>query len=234
MKKLLCLALCAVLPTAYAGEKEIRESLKNFPAIEAIDEVNKTPYAGLYEVVVDKNIIYTDEQGAFLFQGGIIEADTRRNITQQRLQKIRAIKFEDLPLELATKKVTGTGEKVLVQFTDPNCGFCRKLEREVFPNIENMTLYSFLVSFQPGAEKVVNHVLCAQNPVQAWDDLMLNGKKPAEQSCDNDALKIQELAAKLGVRATPTLVFQDGAIQPGYLPTPALEQRFEQQKKTVE
>jgi len=226
MKKFLVLFLLALLPAAYAGEAEIRQSLQSkLPNIGKIGHVAKTPYAGLYEVVIDDQLLYTDEQGQYLFDGSVIDVKSRRDMTDERRQKLFAIEFDKLQLDLAVKKVKGNGKRKLAQFTDPNCGFCKRLEREL-SKVDNVTIYSFLYPMFQGSDEIVRNVHCAKDPVKAWDDLMLNGIAPPSATCKTPTEKVLALGKKLRVAGTPNLIFGDGVRIPGYLSAEDLEKRL--------
>lgn len=235
MKKLITPLLFATallsLP-AQAGEKEIRDSLQNkFPNIGKLEHVVKTPYSGLYEVVIDDQLLYTDAKGEYLFDGSVIELKNRRDLTEERRRTLFAIDFDKLPLDIALKRVKGDGSRRMAYFTDPNCGFCRKLEKEL-SKIDNVTLYLFIGPiFTPASTEVVRNVMCAKDPLKAWDDLMLNGNAPASASCATKTDRVLALAKKLRVNGTPNLVFGDGMQVPGYLPAEGLEKRLAESGK---
>lgn len=226
MKNFLVLFLLALLPSAHAGEAEIRQSLQsNLPNIGKLGHVMKTPYAGLYEVVIGDQLLYTDEQGQYLFDGSVIDVRSRRDMTEDRRQKLFAIEFDKLPLDLAIKKVKGNGKRRFAQFTDPNCGFCKRLEREL-SKIDNVTIYSFLYPMFQGSDEIVRNVHCAKDPVRAWDDLMLNGITPPSATCNTPTEKVLALGKKLRVAGTPNLILGNGVRIPGYLPAEDLEKRL--------
>lgn len=226
MKKFMPLILFAIFASAHAGEAEIRQSLQSkFPNIGKLGHVAKTPYAGLYEVVIGDQLLYTDAQGRYLFDGSIIDATSRDDLTDKRRRQLFAIEFNKLPLELAIKKVKGNGERKLAQFTDPNCGYCKRLEMEL-SKVSDVTIYSFLYPVFQGSDEIVRNVRCAKDPVKAWDDLMLNGVMPAHASCDTQTDKVIALAKKLRVRGTPNIIFGDGTQAPGYMPAEELEKRL--------
>lgn len=221
------LFLSTWLPSVQAEEDEIRQSLKSkFPNVGKLEHVIKTPYAGLYEVVIDDQLLYTDEQGKYLFEGNVIDLTSRRDVTEERRLKLFAIEFDKLPLDLAVKKVKGNGKRKIAQFTDPNCGFCKRLERE-FSKTDNVTIYSFLYPIFQGSAELVRNVHCAGDPVKAWDDLMLNGIAPPEATCKTPTDKVLALGKKLRVGGTPNLIFGDGTRSPGYLPAAELEKRLD-------
>jgi len=225
------LLLFALMTSAHAGEKEIRQSLQsNFPGIGKIEHVVMTPYAGLYEILVEGQLIYTDAKGLYLFDGNVIETKTHRNLSEERRRILFAIDFDKLPLELAVKKVKGNGKRKLAQFTDPNCSFCKRLEKEL-NNVTDVTIYSFLYPIFPGSDEMVRNVLCSKNPVQTWDNWMLNGIAPAKAICDTpQTAQIMALAQKLHVNGTPNIIFGNGIQSPGYLSAADLEKNLNQTK----
>ena len=233
MKKLIALFAAALLSSSvHAGESEIRQSLQSkFPNIGKIEHVVKTPYSGLYEVVIGDQLLYTDAKGEYLFDGHVIELKNRRDITEERRRVLFAIDFDKLPLDIAIKRVKGDGSRRMAYFTDPNCGYCRKLEKEL-SKIDNVTLYMFIGPiFSPASEDLVRNVKCAKDPIKAWDELMLNGNAPASASCNTKTDKVMALAKKMGVNGTPNLIFGDGVQIPGYLPAEELEKRLDQSRK---
>jgi len=230
MKKIIALLLCCTFSLAHAGEAEIRQSLQSkFPGIGKLEHVAKTPYSGLYEVVVGEQLLYTDEQGQYLFDGSIIEVKSRTDLTEQRRHALFAIDFNTLPLNLAVKKVKGNGQRKMAYFTDPNCGFCRKLEKEL-SQVNDVTLYLFMYPIFQGSAEIVRNVHCAKDPVKAWDELMLKGKAPATASCKTPTDQVMALAKKLRVNGTPNLIFADGTQVPGYLPAAELEKHLNASK----
>lgn len=231
MRKLFALLLLACLSSAYAAENEIRQSLQSkFPNIGKLEHVVKTPYAGLYEVVIGDQLLYTDAQGLYLFDGSVIEVSNRTDLTEQRRRQLFAIEFDKLPLDLAVKKVKGNGKRKMAYFTDPNCGYCKKLEKEL-SKVSDVTLYLFLYPIFQGSDEIVRNVRCAKDPVKAWDDLMLNGVTPPGASCKLPTEKVKALGKKLRVTGTPNLIFADGVQAPGYLPAEELEKRLSEAAK---
>ena len=230
MKILITLFLFILMPSAHSGENEIRQSLQSkFPSIGKIEHIVKTPYAGLYEVVIDDQLLYTDAQGQYLFEGSVIEAKSRRDLSEERRRILFAIDFDKLPLDLAVKKVKGNGKRKLAIFTDPNCTYCRKLEKEL-SQVSDVTLYFFMYPIFPGSDEIVRNVLCAKNPIKAWDDWMLSEIAPAKASCATQSDKVLALGQKLHVNGTPNLIFANGTQSPGFLPAAELERNLNESK----
>ena len=216
---------------AHAAETDTTSKLKDTlgKSVGEITQINKSPIAGLYEVVTPDHIFYADENGQYLIDGNLFDLKARRNITDARSRQLFAIDFSKLPLELAIKKVKGNGSRKLAYFTDPNCGFCKKLEREL-KNVNDVTLYLFLYPIFDGSAEKVEAVWCSQDKVKAWDNLMLNGVQPAPGKCDTPIAKVMALGKKLKLNGTPALIFANGTINPGYMPAPELEKALDSNK----
>jgi thiol:disulfide interchange protein DsbC len=211
--------------TTHADPATIKELLqKNFAQMFGnVEQVNTTPIPGIYEVVMPGQVVYIDESGLYLLDGNMIDLKARRNITEERSRKLFAVDFNKLPFNLAVKKVKGNGKRKLAYFTDPNCGYCKKLENEL-KNVTDVTLYLFLYPIFEGSAEKVQNVWCSKDRVKAWDDMMLNGIQPQEAKCDTPIAKVQELGHKFRVNGTPALIFADGVMVPGYLPAAKLEE----------
>lgn len=208
---------------AHASEAKVKEALqKNFPQIGKIEKINKTNILGLYEVVTRDQLLYTDEKVQYLINGNIYELKTMRNLTEERARQLFAIDFNALPFDLAIKRVRGNGQRKMAYFTDPNCGYCKKLEHEL-KNLDNVTLYLFLYPVFQGSDEKVRAVWCSKDQIKAWDDLMLNNVQPLAGTCDAPSAKVLELGRKLNLSGTPALIFADGVLVPGYAPAPELE-----------
>lgn len=231
MKKFPLWALCALmlttlLPTAHAGEKEIRQSMQSrFPNIGKLEHVAKTPYSGLYEIVIDGQLFYIDAQGQYLFEGSIIDTKTRRDLSEERRSKLFAIDFDSLPLDIAVKRVKGNGKRRMAYFSDPNCTYCKKLEKDL-SKVSDVTLYIFLFPLFEGSDTMVRNVYCAKDPIKAWDGWMQNGVAPAAADCKTPTEQVKALGKKLRVSGTPNLIFGNGVQAPGYMPAEELEKRL--------
>jgi thiol:disulfide interchange protein DsbC len=233
LRTLLLLLLSVSLAHAAETDKTaaIKDTLKNYEQlIGPVDQVNKSPMPGLYEVVTGDHIFYTDETAQYLIDGQMFDLKARSNITEARARKLFAIDFDKLPLELAVKKVKGDGSRKMAYFTDPNCGYCKKLESEL-QNVSDVTLYLFLYPIFDGSAEKVQGVWCSKDKIKAWDDLMLKGVQPKTGKCDVPTARVMELGRKLKVNGTPALIFANGVINPGYMPAAALNKALDENSK---
>jgi thiol:disulfide interchange protein DsbC len=203
---------------------------QKFPGA-AIRNVARTPYFGLYEAQVDEQLVYTDSKAVYVLVGSVYDTDSKRNLTEARMRELNRVEFSSLPLDLAIKKVKGTGERKLAVFSDADCPFCAKLETEL-KGIDNVTIYTFLYpidQLHPDAARKSRLIWCAPDKTKAWDDFFVSGKLPDNAGdCKNPMQATAELGRKMRVNATPTLVFADGSVVPGALPTAQLEQQLAQ------
>ncbi len=224
MYKLIVVLLASLAFTsASANDTELKSTLmKKVPQLGQIRQIVKSPVPGLYEVITQDHLFYSDEKGNFLIDGAVYDLNSMRNITEERSRKLFAIDFSKLPLENAIKEVIGKGERKLAVFTDPNCGFCKKLEGELL-HMDNVTVYHFLFPLFPGSDEKVRNVWCSKDRLQAWNDMMHGGKIPAAASCNTPIEKNLALGRALKINGTPALIFSDGTIVPGYLPAAELE-----------
>ncbi len=228
--KLVSLAglLACSLSAAFAQEAVIRKNLaERLPALSKIDEVSKTPMNGLYEIRVDSDIFYTDAEGNFLIQGNLIDTKGKRNLTEERITKLSAIDFDDLPLKDAFTQVRGNGKRKLAVFEDPNCGYCKRFERDL-QKVNDVTIHTFLIPIlsADSAEKSKN-IWCAKDKNKAWLDWMVRDQNPAKASCDTTALERNlAFSKKYKITGTPTVFFANGTRVPGAISAPEIEKQL--------
>lgn len=229
MMPLSCLALAALMlaDAAWASEASIKAAMeKRFPYQQLIS-VTKTPFSGLYEVVFEDQLVYTDEKMNHLFSGNIIDMRTMENLTAAREKKLFAINLGELPLDLAIKNVKGNGKRKLVVFSDANCSYCKSLEKELV-GLTDTTIYLFPISLLNGSEEKARAVWCSADRLKAWEDMMLKGVAPAPgKNCDTAALaEFSLLAKKRKISVTPALIFGDGTLKPGWMPLEQIEKQL--------
>jgi len=231
LKTLLSLALTAsVSLSAFADEASVKKAIEAKLGGNKVTSVTKTPYLGLYEVYADGQIFYTDEKITAILAGSLIDGKSMKNVTSERMQKLTAISFSDLPLELAIKQVRGDGKRVLASFEDPNCGYCKRLAKEMV-KLDNVTIYTFLFPIlSPDSLEKSNRIWCSADKAKSWNDWMIDGKAPAGKAdCDTAAIqKNVELGQKLAVSGTPTIFFADGTRVPGAVPLAQIEKKLDQ------
>ncbi|RYF14990.1 MAG: DsbC family protein [Comamonadaceae bacterium] len=210
-----------------AVESTLRKVLpERIPQLGALDEVRRAPVPGLYEVRVGSDIFYTDAEGNFLVNGEIIDTRARRNLTEERVEKLLAVDFAKLPLKDAFVMVRGDGKRKLAVFEDPNCGYCKRFERDL-QSVDHVTVYTFLYPILgPDSNDKSRNIWCAKDKGKSWLDWMLRNQTPAraDASCDTGALmRNVEFGKRHKITGTPTLIFADGSRVPGAIPAAEIE-----------
>jgi thiol:disulfide interchange protein DsbC len=225
------IAACVLLTGAmavFADEAAIRKNLaERLPSLPKIDEISKAPMPGLYEVRVGgTEIFYTDGDGNFLIQGNLIDTKAKRNLTEERIAKLTEIDFDSLPLKDAFTIVRGNGKRKVAVFEDPNCGYCKRFEKDL-ANVNNITVYMFLYPILgPASTERSKNVWCAKDRAKAWTDWMVKDTDAASAaaSCDSAALaRNVEFGKKHRITGTPTLIFADGNRVPGAIAAAQVE-----------
>jgi thiol:disulfide interchange protein DsbC len=206
--------------------KNLTERLPNFPPI---DEVSKTPIPGIYELRLGTDILYTDEHGHHVFQGNLIDTKTRANLTEARVAKLTQIDFASLPLKDAILIKQGSGARKIAVFGDPNCGYCKRLERDLVA-LKDVSIYTFLLPILgPDSNTKSRDIWCARDRAKTWRAWMVDGNVPAKAAgpCDATALERNlALGERHRVNGTPAIVFEDGTRAPGALPADQIESRL--------
>lgn len=211
-----------------AAVKQLIEA--KFPGA-TVTNVGRSPYFGLYEAQFDDRMIYTDAKVSYVVVGAIFDADTKQNLTDARLRQLNRVAWDQLPLDLAIKKVKGNGARKLAIFSDADCPYCKRLESEM-KTLDNVTIYTFLfpiAQLHPDSARKSALIWCAPDRTKAWDEWFASGKLPNNKGdCATPIAKTAQLGQKYRVSATPTLVFADGSMVPGALPLDQLESELKQ------
>jgi len=203
--------------------KNIKERLPTFPKI---DQISKTPFNQLFEIRVGKDLFYTDAEGNYLIQGDLLDTKSKSNLTQARLDELNVVDFASLPLKDAIVWKQGSGARKIAVFTDPNCGYCKRLEKDL-RNIKDVTIYSFIIPIL-GPDSVVKsrNAWCAKDAGKTWVDWMIENKPlpAAAAGCDSSAIERNlALAKKHSISATPASVFESGKLSLGAVDSGELE-----------
>ncbi len=197
--------------------------------------MTELPVLGLYELVIDGSVYYSDAKFEHLIDGNVIELKSMRNLTAERQREIEeaelskvAIAFDDLPLANAFKKVYGDGSRRMAYFADPNCGYCKRFDQETLPNLKNTTVYVFLYPIITAQSVPTSKsIWCSGDRAKAWDDYVINNIAPkAAPDCNNPVDDILAFGYGKRIRGTPTLFFADGSRISGALTLEQLEQRL--------
>ncbi len=225
---LLPLLMYLLSSAAHADEASLKKSLKVYFPNEKIEILKKTPFLELYEVVVGDQLFYVDEKVNYFFTGYIFDLKTEKNITEERLREImnaRRVDIYSLPLELAIKEVKGNGKRKLIIFSDPNCGYCKRLEKELV-NVTDVTIYTLLYPILNGSKEVANTIWCSDDRLKAWNNFMLKAIKPTGANCKTPIDTFLQIGKKHGFNSTPTMIFADGTVVSGVMSAGMIEKKL--------
>ena len=210
------LSSCLALAQEATIRKNLTERLSNLPKI---DEISKTPMSGLYEIRMGNDVMYSDAEGNFLIQGALIDVKQKRNLTEERMEKLSSIPFDQLPPKTAFTQVRGNGKRKLAVFADPNCGYCKRFEKDL-QKLDNVTIYHYLYPILGEDSKTKSkNIWCAKDKAKTWNDWMINGTTPPTANCDASAIDtIVEFGKKQRITGTPMILLPDGTRVPGAVP----------------
>lgn len=212
--KYLMLAMAMMATSLHADELVLRKTLTERSPILKIEKIHATPIQGVFEVVTqERQVFYTDAKGDYVLTGNLIETATRNNLTRQRIEGLNVVDFASLPFNKAIPVIKGKGSRKLAVFSDPDCPYCKQLEKEL-ALLDDVTIYVFLypiASLHPEATKHAKAIWCAPDRAKSWTAHMLDGKQPSgDGKCDNPVDEIAALGSSLSIDATPTMIFADG------------------------
>jgi len=239
MKKLSLAALIALLSFgSQANEQVIRKSLaEKLAGLPKVDEVKASPMPGLWEIRIGSEIRYTDATGSFLIEGDLIDLKTRKNLTEERVNKINQVDFASLPTKDAMVWKTGKGTRKIAVFADPNCGYCKRFEKSL-QEMKDITVYTYLIPILGGDSPEKSRAIwCSKEQTATWQNWMLDGKAPpkAMGTCDDAAIERNlALSRKLRINGTPGVIFEDGSRAPGALTAEQLERRLQPQAQQTQ
>lgn len=214
---------------ALADEAKIRRVVEAALGGAQVENVRPAPVPGFFEVHVQTGrgpqILYTDAEANYIFQGHLYDARAGRDLTEERLNKLMAIDFAALPLDWAVKVQRGNGRRVLAIFSDPYCPACRQFE-QTLAQIDDITVYYFMYPvIRPELAEHSKAVWCSPDRAKAWLALAARPKAQPPSSgarCDTPVERILELGRSLGVSSTPTLFLPTGERIRGGLRGPEL------------
>jgi thiol:disulfide interchange protein DsbC len=241
-KTVFCLALAGLIPalmscTAKADNDTLSSVKKTFEqhfTDRQVLAVRTTPVNGLYEVDVQGNqVVYVDKKVDYVFIGDLVEVKTGKSLTEQRVSDLSQVPWNTLPLNDAIKEVRGSGARKLAVFTDPDCPFCKRLERESLEGVDNVTIYTFLyplTQLHPDSMHKARQIWCSADRLATWTSFMHDGKDlTGPDNCATPLDSIQALGQKLGIDGTPALIFGNGRMISGAIPTDQLETALDAQ-----
>jgi thiol:disulfide interchange protein DsbC len=223
--------LAAFCAQAQQDLERIKADLQKKIPEATVDSLRKISYGGLYEAVIGGEIFYTNEKTEFVILGSIVDLKSNENITEARMRQLSVVKWDTLPLDQAIKITRGNGSRKIAIFEDPNCGYCKRFERDL-QGITDITIYVMLYPIlSPDSMEKSKAIWCSANPGKVWLDHMVRDTAiTGDTKCATPIDKNLALGQAKRVRGTPTLIFENGDRIPGAIPAADVEKKFAQVK----
>ncbi len=193
-------------------------------AIESIEPLDNT---GLYEAVINGEIIYFSKDARYVFQGDVIGLEKRQNITELKRGTLRQqalVSVDEADMIIYNPKKT---KHTITVFTDIDCGYCRKLHQQMAEYNALGIRIRYMAFPRTGVDSEsflkAEDVWCAKDRKQALTDAK-NGKEVTSESCKAPIQAQYDLGRRLGVTGTPALFLESGEMLPGYIPPKRLKE----------
>jgi len=195
------------------------------------EDVQESPLPGLYEVAVGSQIVYISADRRYLIKGDIIDLSSNESLTEARRNGLRLAEVAELDESTMVVFEPEEPKHTITVFTDVDCSYCRKLHREMdqLQAAGIRVRYMFFPRYGPGSEswKKADAVWCSEDR-QAAMTMAKNGGEVVAKACDDSPVSGHfELGNRIGVRGTPAILTEDGALMPGYIPAPELASYLE-------
>jgi thiol:disulfide interchange protein DsbC len=221
------------------AEAAIRDSLSRILSEYEVSSIHETPIPGVYEVLLGSNVVYVSKDGKYMLQGRMIDLADRKDLTENSPRLAEARKRQAKARADAVENIGDSGmivfapdryDHTVTVFTDIDCGYCRKLHREIEAYNDAGIRVRYLFYPRAGAgspsyDKAVS-VWCADDRQEAMT-LAKSGKPVESKRCSNPVKEHMDLGEEFGISGTPAIVLSNGAMVPGYVPAKRLSKVIE-------
>lgn len=204
------------------SKKEAGSLLKG--GVDRVLSVEQAAIPGLWEVEVERGgrkfPVYIDYSKSYVFSGNIIRLKDHMNITSERQAEFNRVDVSKIPVEDALVLGNPKAKKRVIVFTDPKCPYCKRMHAQLKkvvaedPNVAFL-LKMFPLKIHPGSYTVAQAIVCNHSLSMLEDSFA--GRPVPPPLCETKVVDENlALGHKLGIHSTPTLVFPDGRVMPGY------------------
>jgi thiol:disulfide interchange protein DsbC len=216
--------MCVAYGADSTGVAKAKENLARLYPSTKFSSVEQTVYPGMYEVVMGKTVVYTDEAARYFLFGHLFDMQEQKDLTQDRISEVTKVDFSKLPTEAAIVFKQGKGTRKFAVFSDPECPYCRRLEPEL-AKLTDVTIYLYMLPLpiHPDAKGKAEAIWCSKDKAESWREMMLQNREVKSKACDTPIGTIAGLARDFNITATPTLVSSDGRVRPGASPAEAID-----------
>lgn len=223
--------LAAPVLVSASDYEQVRERLSTLVNGDSEISIAESPLPGILQVRLGSDIVYMTEDGRYLFQGRVLDLDTRADLTDQAKGQIRRELIADIDHDKLISYGEVDSEYEIIVFTDVDCGYCRRLHQQVEEYNDAGIRISYAAFPRAGigsdTYNKMTSVWCSDDQ-QAAMDLAKSGGTPEPAECDAPITQQYEMGQAVGVTGTPALVTPGGDLIPGYVPPDDLRVRLEQ------
>lgn len=231
-KLLLALIGFGFISAAAASSDNIQTETKQYQQVQQqfkllnlnIKAISESPVSGLLQVFTDRGLFFSSKDGNFFIDGKIYDLNNRQLVNDSVMQpfiKQQLVAMTDQGILYKAKN-----EKYVIDvFTDPTCGYCRKLHNDMQAYNDAGISVRYL-AFPRGGENSatflqMQHIWCSKDSKAAMNAAK-KGDKVAATMCTNSVQQQYKLGESFGITGTPAIVLPSGRLIPGYQPLPQL------------
>jgi len=236
-KVFIVVAICLSITPVLAETSELETARKNISKqLQGVNpqDITRSPIPGLYQVFMPPRFFYASADGRYIIEGDLLDAKTKQSISQIPRNKSVATAINAMGEDSMIIFGKGTLKHTVTVFTDIDCGYCRKLHKEIkkYNKLGIRIRYMSYPRAGIGSDsfKKAEAVWCSKDRKKALTQAK-NGIKINSEKCDNPVAEHYALGNMIGIRGTPALVLEDGSVVPGYIPAARLSAGLDQMKK---
>ena len=217
----------------------VKKLVETYPSTK-FKKISITPVDGVYEVQMGRNVVYVSSDARHMFIGHLVDMVSRKDLTSPVLRELRSMKVDvsDIPIESSIDVKKGNGSRNLYVFIDPDCPFCQKLEKEL-GKLNDVTIHYFMfpLSIHPNSKDKSERIYCAKDREKAIRDVIVLRKSLSDdeiiKECKAPIGNIIAYGKSIGIRGTPALIFEDGEMIQGYMPSVAIDKKLSEAHSKV-
>ena len=223
-------------------EQTIADALRAAQPTLVLMSAKQIPGQDLYEVeLTSGEILYSTSDGQYFVYGSLFQATQGElvNITAKRSDEKRLALVDKLDAkDMVVFASKGEEKAVINVFTDVDCGYCRKLHREV-PRLNELGVTVRYLAYPragvysdqkrtqfTGSYKKLKSVWCDADRPAAMNKAKATGFIKENLNCEAPIEEQLALGAEFGVRGTPAIILQNGELLPGYMPADELAKKI--------
>jgi len=212
--------ILAASPLFADAEARIKSRLKKLLPEYKVDSIEKTPVKGLFEIIVGPKLVYMSGDGRYMLEGRLVDLKTREDLTEPRRAAARKRAVDRIGENKMVIFAPAEYDHTITVFTDIDCGYCRRLHREIShygaAGIRVRYVFFPRAGVNSDSYRKAVSVWCADDRRRALTEAKA-GKSLKTKRCKNPVEDHMQLGQRLGISGTPTIVVESGDVIGGYI-----------------